>query len=255
MSHLNDTTSSEVLDAALGLVNMTATDPYISKSVTNISKSVTPDHHHRSLEVQDAIASSLIMEVDNYSPKASLPVTKLTLNACIKRIAFLAVHEKVSLRRKYLSRCDYDKITQMVKRQFNIPPNCIINLKKIQRAMLLFDSQPLIVDNNSIEHQTPHRTFEIPRNNFRSPRAWICLVFVAKNTAECYRLVAIMFSINKKRPRPYMFPTFGSHGKAIMLMYCSETLHITQICARVFLLWGCPPLVSFPMFAGDIHET
>ena len=146
MSHLNDTTSSEVLDAALGLVNMTATDSYISKSVT-------PDHHHRSLAVRDAIASSPIMEVDNYSSMASLPVTKPKLNACIKRIAFLAVHEKLTLRRKYLSRCDYDKITQMVKRQFNIPPNCIINLKKIQRAMLLFDSQPLIVDNNSIE---PH---------------------------------------------------------------------------------------------------
>jgi len=142
MSYKNDgtvTTSSEVFDAALALVDLTAID-------TSISNTVTPEHQHRTLAMRDAIAYSPIIKVDDYSLKASSPEAKLKLNACIKRIAFLAVHEKLKLRRKYLSRCDYDKIEQMVKRQYDMPSNCIINPKKIRRAMRLFDNEPLIAD-------------------------------------------------------------------------------------------------------------
>jgi hypothetical protein len=149
MSHLDNldngtvTTSSEVFHAALGLINMTTTDTTATDTPT--TNTITPVHHHHTLAMRDA---------NDHSPTTSLHATKLNLNACIKWIAFLAVHMKLKFRRKYLSWCDYDQIEQMVKRQYDVPSNCNISLKKIHRAMKQFDNEPLI-PNVLLPNQSP----------------------------------------------------------------------------------------------------
>ena len=143
------TASPEILDAAVGLINMTATS-------ISISSTVTPEHHQRSLSMRDADTVRPIVNTITYSPTASLDPTKARIAECIKKIAFLAVHKKLHERRKYLSNLDYEQIQRTVKRKYDIPQDFDIPRKKIHRAMQKFDNEPLI-DEASVPNKFHHR--------------------------------------------------------------------------------------------------
>jgi hypothetical protein len=132
------TASLEDIDAAVGLINMTA-------GTNSILGTVTPDHDRRPLSMRDGNANRPLH-----------PTTKVQISACIKTIALLAVNKKLKDRRKYLSLSDYKQIQQMVKRQYGIPSDFEISLKKITRAMKKLDNDPLIdmasTSNEPIQH-------------------------------------------------------------------------------------------------------